>query len=219
MTPSDLARLCGVTPQAAHGWVKTGRVSKHRLPAISKELSIPVDVLLGGHVKELPARSGEYARNTKIIDESLTDPLSLAAIPIGKFRRVAVAGAVAFEDGRFEEIRAGDGDGFLNWPSADPAAYALRCVGDSLAPRVRHGEFIVMEPGSDPIAGDEVLVRRKGGGVMVRELVAIRDGMVKLLSVNDGKTLLLSMDEVDAIHFVAGIARRAMWRARGATND
>lgn len=219
MTPSDLARICGVTPQAAHGWVRTGRVSKHRLPAISKELSIPIDVLLGSPVTN---EYGEYEKtriSEQIIDGNLADPLSLAAIPIGRFRRVVVTGAVAFNDVSFEPVRIGETDGFLNWPTSDAAAYALRCVGEAIAPRVRHGEFIVLEPGADPIAGDEVLVRHKDGRVIVRELVAIRDGMVKLLSINDGKSILISMDEIDAIHFVAGIARRAMWRARGAPSD
>lgn len=52
------------------------------------------------------------------------------------------------DDGYFCELQypVGHGDGRINWPTRDPNAYALRCKGESMKPRIRHGEFVVIEP-------------------------------------------------------------------------
>lgn len=118
------------------------------------------------------------------------------------------------DDGFWAEIEypVGHGDGYIEWPTQDPNAYAIRCRGDSMRPRLKHGEFVIIEPGTEPIAGDEVLVKARDGRVMVKELVAIRDGMVRLLSVNETHgAISLALADIEVMHFVGGLARRSKW--------
>lgn len=118
------------------------------------------------------------------------------------------------DDGHFCELQypVGHGDGAIEWRTKDANAYALRCRGESMKPRIRHGEFVVIEPNRPVMAGDEVLVRAVDGRVMVKQLAFIRDGMVHLDSVNE-KYPRISIEETEiaAIHYMAGIAKSGLW--------
>jgi phage repressor protein C with HTH and peptisase S24 domain len=118
------------------------------------------------------------------------------------------------DDGYFAELEypVGHGDGYVDCPTDDPNAYALHCVGSSMLPRIKPGEFVVMEPGREVVPGDEVLVRSTDGRVMVKELLYIRDGQVHLGSVNDNQPkLAIPIQEIDRMHYVAAIVKRARW--------
>ena len=52
----------------------------------------------------------------------------------------------------------------------DEHAFALEISGDALKPAYRDGDIIVVSPGSPIRRGDRVVVKEKGGEVMVREL-------------------------------------------------
>jgi phage repressor protein C with HTH and peptisase S24 domain len=91
-------------------------------------------------------------------------------------------------------------DGYINYPMRDPNAYALRCMGDSMRPRIREGEFVIIEPNSEPISGDEVLVKSLDGRVMIKTLLYQRDGRLHLLSVNEAHPLQSTpLEDVDKI--------------------
>lgn len=118
------------------------------------------------------------------------------------------------DDGFFAELEypVGHGDGYVDCPTDDPNAYALHCVGSSMLPRIKPGEYVVMEPGRQVVPGDEVLVRSSDGRVMVKELLYIRDGQVHLGSVNDNQPkLAIPIQEIDRMHYVAAIVKRARW--------
>lgn len=131
------------------------------------------------------------------------------------WRRVPVVGTASLgDDGYWAEIEypVGHGDGYIEWPTQDPNAYAIRCRGDSMRPRLKHGEFVIVEPGTEPHPGDEVLVKARDGRVMVKELVAVRDGMVRLLSVNETHgAISMPLEQIEVMHFVGGLARRSKW--------
>ena len=46
--PADLARECGVTPQAVYDWQKTGRIGKQHLMTICRVLNKPLEYFLVG---------------------------------------------------------------------------------------------------------------------------------------------------------------------------
>jgi phage repressor protein C with HTH and peptisase S24 domain len=106
----------------------------------------------------------------------------------------------------------GFGDGFVSFPTRDRESYALRCRGDSMKPRIKDGEFVIVEPNHTPSPGDEVLVKAKDGRIMVKELLFERDGNIHLLSVNEahGK-VVIPREDIDHMHYVAAIMKRAMW--------
>jgi phage repressor protein C with HTH and peptisase S24 domain len=135
---------------------------------------------------------------------------------IGKRRALAVVGMAQLgDDGYWADIEfaVGHGDGYIDWPTSDPHAYALECAGESMRPRIKPGEFVIIEPSHPIQPGDEVLLKSKDGRVMVKEFAYKAQGRVHLLSINQafGK---ISFDEsdIEKMHYVAGIAKRSMWR-------
>lgn len=110
------------------------------------------------------------------------------------------------------EYPIGHGDGGVRWASRDSEAYALRCDGDSMRPRIKNGEYVVVEPNRAPVPGDEVVVRSDDGRVMVKEWLYTRDGVVSLGSVNESHPIVrIPQFEVQKMHYVAGIAKSELF--------
>lgn len=132
----------------------------------------------------------------------------------GGARAVPVVGqAIAnpIEDGYFDDQQfpVGAGEGYIRWPTRDPQAYAVQIRGDSMAPRIRHGEYAVVEPNTAITPGEDVVVRTRAGRKMVKRLLYQRGKEVALGSINERHpTLTLSLEEIESIHFVGGIAPR-----------
>lgn len=96
----------------------------------------------------------------------------------------------------------------LDYPSTDPNAYALRITGDAFHPRVKSGEYLVLEPGRTLQPGDEVLVRTSAGKSYLREFAYQRDGQTALNGIVDRHSrLTLQSNEIEYMHYVAAIAK------------
>lgn len=132
-------------------------------------------------------------------------------------RRVPVVGAAQLGDnGHWADLEhpVGFGDGYIEWRSNDANAYALRCWGRSMTPRVKDGEFVIIEPNHPWVPGDEVMVKALDGRVMVKQFLYERDGQIHLASINETHGIIsLRRDEIEKIHYVAGIAKSALWIA------
>ena len=112
--------------------------------------------------------------------------------------------------GYFEEIDfpVGHGDGYLRIHSDDPNAYGLRVSGDSMHPRIKNGEYVLIEPNKAFHAGDEVMVRTLDGQAMIKEYIYLRDGMYRFDSVNQNHPPIhIHQDNVTKIHLVGGILK------------
>lgn len=136
---------------------------------------------------------------------------------IGTAIKVPVVGSAQLGDNGFRaelEYPVGHGDGYVTFAASDPAAYALRCIGDSMKPRIKAGEFVVVYPSQQPGPGDEVLVRFTDGRVMIKEMLYVRDDVLHLLSVNEAHGKVTApLAEVEKLHYVAAIVKKAMWAA------
>jgi len=123
-------------------------------------------------------------------------------------RLVPVVGHVkGGTDGYLEEMQfpPGYGEGFVEFWTKDSAAYALRVKGDSMHPRYRAGEFIVVTPSIEAQPGRDVVVKLKDGRKLLKLLNWVRSDEIQLLSINDGYApTTLSADEIESIHRVAG---------------
>lgn len=109
------------------------------------------------------------------------------------------------------EYPVGNGDGGIMYSTKDEHAYALRCIGDSMSPRIRHGEYVIAEPSREVVPGDEVVVKDKSGRVMVKIWQNTRDGMAYFASVNESyKPFGILIDQIDRMHYIAGIAKSAL---------
>lgn len=158
--------------------------------------------------KRLDLEPGTIFKSLRVVNGAAGNANNKMGIPV-------VGTAQLGDDGYFYDLSypVGHGDGYLNWPTKDANAYAVRCKGESMKPRIRHNEFAVLEPNHPYAPGDEVLVKDQLGRVMIKQLAYIRDGMVHLDSVNETfQRISIEESEIVAIHFVAGIAKSALWR-------
>lgn len=83
-----------------------------------------------------------------------------------------------------------------------------------MKPRIKDGEFVIIEPNSEAIPGDEVLLKTKDGRVMVKTFLYRRDKRVHVMSVNDAhQPQSFDLSEIDKIHPVAAIVKKALWHS------
>lgn len=141
------------------------------------------------------------------------EPTNVETAPsLRESQGVPVVGEVrAGPNGYLEELQypTGHGEGFVEYWTRDKTAYALRVRGDSMHPRYRAGEFVVVSPTGEPRIGGDVVVAMIDGRKMLKQLNWIRDGEVQLLSINgDYAPETLSIVDVDFIHNVAGSVPR-----------
>lgn len=129
--------------------------------------------------------------------------------------RIPVVGrAQAGDDGYWLEIESppGHGEGYIRYHTKDRNSYALRVKGDSMRPRIKPGEFVVVEPNHSCAPGDEVIVKTRAGKSMVKVLHSQRSGFVELLSINDDhKPITIDVADIEVMHHVAGIAKSSLF--------
>lgn len=116
------------------------------------------------------------------------------------------------DDGYFEDegYPVGHGSGILRIQSSDPDAYGLRLLGDSMQPRIMHGEFVLVEPNTPPVLYEEVLVKTVDGRKMIKIFAQLADGFYRFDSINhDHPPLHLRVDQVETVHYVAGILKKS----------
>nr|WP_315596111.1 S24 family peptidase [uncultured Cupriavidus sp.] len=207
----ELAQLLAVEPPVVRAWLEpeAPKIGLHHAVKLQEAYGYSPKWLINGHGE--PKLAGS-------VEPELDEP-SLAfdvfPIPQNSFRKIPVRGMAQLGDnGHFVDVEypVGHGDGYVFFPTKDPDAYALRCNGESMRPRVKHNEFVVVEPNAQIQNGDEVLVKSQDGRVMVKELAYVRDGIVHLSSVNERHGMVrISQDQIERLHFVAGIVKRSAW--------
>ncbi len=200
LTVGGMAEIAGVTSSAATQW-KDGPTKSLKTGPATKLASATgfsaMWIATGEGPKKLPFGATPPA------------PSNVAEAPaLSPSRLVPVVGHVKGGiDGYLEEMQypAGYGEGFVEYWTKDPASYALRVKGDSMHPRYRAGEFIVVTPSIEAQPGRDVVVKLRDGRKLLKQLNWVRGDEVQLLSVNDGYApTTLSSDEIESIHRVAG---------------
>jgi phage repressor protein C with HTH and peptisase S24 domain len=215
-TQTQLAVVADVS-QGTVGNIEAGkRAGKGSLIKLARVLDASLDWLIDG---EGPMLISEWIEvQARLVDEPdqvlIRNQTNVETADSLKPKKgVPVVGEVkGGSDGYIDELQypEGHGDGFVDYPTTDANAYALRVRGDSMHPRYRAGEYIVIEPSIEPQTGDDVVVSTTDGRKLLKELNWQRDGEIQLLSVNNhyGPLTLQSCD-VMSIHLVAGRARRS----------
>jgi SOS-response transcriptional repressor LexA len=119
------------------------------------------------------------------------------------------------DNGFFVELEypVGFVDGYVEHSTYDKDAYALQCKGDSMRPRIKPNEFVIIEPNTKPSNGDEVLVKCIKGRVMIKELLYVRDNEVHLGSVNESfAKITIPLSEIESIQYVGAIVKSSKWK-------
>lgn len=99
-----------------------------------------------------------------------------------------------------------EADGYVEVPSRDPGAYALRLRGDSMSPAIRSGWIAVCEPNERLVPGEYVMIRLHDGQSMVKELLYANDVEVSVMSVNAAYgRRTIPVEEIEHVHYVGTI--------------
>lgn len=166
-----------------------------------KPPTLPHPAFFNSKINETAQRVEEDRRNWEARDRR-----SIPVPVVGK----AMLGA----EGYFEamDYPEGHGDGYLDISSDDANAYGLKVVGSSMHPRIKNGEFVLIEPNHPYQSGDEVLVKTKDGRAMVKEFIYHRDGQYRFDSISDGyPPIFLDETAVEKIHYVAAILKSSKY--------
>lgn len=157
----------------------------------------------------LPSGWLDVNRSTEVREQAAHYGVLEPGPLLGAYQQVPVVGnAQLGPEGYWVamDYPVGHGDGYLDVPKRDPGAYALRVRGDSMAPAIRNGWFVVVEPNTAPTPGDLVVICDESGRCMVKEFLYERSGDVTLGSINqDYKPLTIPLEQVTRMHFVGGI--------------
>lgn len=205
MTQDELARKAGISQSAVHKLCSGKALQTRKLLQIADALNVQPQWLAYGL---LPKELG--------MDETGYDNIVQGiVIPSGTRARVPVVGTAQLgDDGYWAEMDypTGHGDGYVKFQTDDKNAYAVRCRGTSMMPRIRDGEFVVVEPGKTPFPGDDVLVKHIDGRIMVKRYLYERDGMVHLISINEAfPPHAFPRDDIELFQFVSSIAMKGHW--------
>jgi phage repressor protein C with HTH and peptisase S24 domain len=199
-----LGEAAGVTKGTVNQWL-SGQIKSLKL-----EYAVGIQERYGYNAVWLVMDKGE--KKVKITHSS--DPFDPVPLPPGK--RIPVVGMASLGDNGFWadlEYIQGHGDGYLDFPSQDPNAYSIRCKGDSMQPRIKDGEFVVIEPAHIVEPGDEVLVKARDGRVMVKTFLYERAGRTHLSSVNENHApIIIEKEQIEKMHYVGAIVKNAYWR-------
>ena len=118
------------------------------------------------------------------------------------------------DDGHWSDLEypVGHGNGYVDFPSRDTGAYALKCEGDSMSPRIEAGEFVIVEPNTPVKPGKNVMLRSKDGRVMVKKFLYNAAGRTYLISINKAHPpISFNDDEIEKMHFIRAIVDADSW--------
>ncbi|MCO7609382.1 XRE family transcriptional regulator [Pseudomonas chlororaphis] len=220
MSQQALAHACGWDSQSRIGNYEKGtrQPSLQDLETLASALNVSLpDLVAGRDRSELKLLPDHIQGRVRSEDRSAREygRSSDKGQPVGsnigwaKTGTVPVIGSAQLgAEGYFEALPLGSGDGFLNIHSDDPDAYGLKVTGDSLLPRIKNGEFVLVEPNKGFDSGDEVMVKTTSGKSMIKEFIYLRDEMYRLDSINaEHATIHVPQKDVLEIHLVGGILK------------
>lgn len=187
---NQIAKEVGVAPSSVTQWISgdSKGLKPENLYALAKATGFRAEWL---GIGEGPA---QY--------ESPVEPGPEVETP---FRAVKILGTAQMgSEGYWYALEAADG--YVDVPSRDPGAYALRLKGDSMAPAIKHGWVAVCEPNSRLVPFEYVFIRLLDGESMVKELLSVTDEEVVVESVNQAyPRRTIPMSQVEVIHYVGTI--------------
>ena len=166
LSASGLAKKAGLDPTTFN---KSKRITPDGRPRWPSTESVS---------KSLAATGCSVEAFVQLIDEKAKPPAK--AVPLIGFAEAGAGGY--FDDGGFP---VGKGWDEIPFPAVnDEHAYALEISGNSMDPAYRDGTIILISPAASIRRGDRVVVKTRGGEVIVKELKRRTAKTVELRSVN-----------------------------------
>lgn len=210
--PHELQKATGVPQPTVHR-ILTGESADPRtatLQPLADYFEVTVAALRD---RDLAAEAWSATANSR---QQLGDEFEEAPMITRKPQLIPVVGRVQAGDGgllNIDDFNIEHPEGYLLWYATCPDAYALRIRGESMSPRYLPGEFAGVDPCSEVLPSDEVIVFLRDGRRMIKRLLWQRDGQACYESVNkDHPNIVLDCDEIEKMHRVTGHIDRSAFR-------
>jgi phage repressor protein C with HTH and peptisase S24 domain len=137
------------------------------------------------------------------VEESLT----AYGVPLNKYRFPPVIGKGIggptdrdYTDGDYP---VGASDRYAEVPTADPNAFITPIDEDSMYPKYPKGDFALVEPNTTIDLEDDVLVKTKDDGPILKRLLSRRGGVIRLGSYNRQDVISIPEEDVKWMYYVA----------------
>lgn len=199
---ANIARKCSVSRPTVTAWFnlpeKVASISRRHAEIICAEYNLnvsPAWLAEGIGPKLLPAG----------VHHVIAEHSNVEVGPeLKKSRRLPITGSVKGGDDGYL-VQDNGTDGWVDYWTEDPSAHALRIKGDSMHPRYRAGEFVIVTPGIEAQPGRDVVVKLSSGKCLLKQLNWVHDDEIQLLSINNGYApMTIPIEEVECIYRVAG---------------
>lgn len=189
LSQEQLAEALGCTQGAVGHWLNGRREPK--LEVINQMLK----------VVGLPPLTVQYSSP----DESSESNIEPGPPITSPYRAIKIVGTAQMgNEGYWYALD--EGEGFVDVPSRDPGAYALRLKGDSMAPAIRSGWIAVCEPNGRLVPSEYVMIRLVDGESMLKELLYANDVEVSVMSLNDAYgRRTIPVEQIEQMHYVGHI--------------
>jgi phage repressor protein C with HTH and peptisase S24 domain len=177
LSPSGLAKRSGLDPTTFNKSKRITADGRERWPSTESV------------AKALAATNSSIDTFVQLIGDSAR---AVQSVPLLGFAQAAAGGY--FDESGFPSGNRWDE---VALPSADDEhAYALEISGDQMRPAYRDGDVIVVSPGTPIRRGDRVVVKTRGGEVMVKEMKRRTAKTLELqsLSLNQADRILAAGD-------------------------
>lgn len=100
---------------------------------------------------------------------------------------------------------------FIRMYSRGKKLYGLKVVGDSMNLLYPEGDVVIVDSNSEPILGEDIIVKFKSGEVMIKRLARFDNNNIYLDSLNDNfKRMVRSKSDIEFIHPVVGSVKSFM---------
>jgi phage repressor protein C with HTH and peptisase S24 domain len=183
LSPSGLAKRSGLDPTTFNKSKRVTADGRERWPSTESV------------AKALAATNSSIDSFVQLIGDAAR---TVQSVPLIGFAQASAGGY--FDESGFP---AGKGWDEVALPSVnDEHAYALEISGDQMKPAYRDGDVIVVSPGTPIRRGDRVVVKTRGGEVIIREMKRRTAKTLELQSLNQNHA-----DRTLAAADVAWIAR------------
>lgn len=206
LSQPQLAKLVGVSQQAIQQ-LESGETRTPRyLVRLAREMGADPEALLEGRLEPAAGRGAAPAPagGAPLPNAGAAVPASFGARDLPVF-----ASAQAGPEGMmvsYEPIE------WLERPAplaGVPGAFAMYVVNDSMEPRYRQGDLLLVHPQRPVKRGQDVLVIRASDAsqhaAYVKELVALDESRVRLRQLNPPGEFELARELVVGLHLVVGV--------------
>lgn len=137
----------------------------------------------------------------------LTPPPGTFPVPIDKYKFPPVIGkgigGPTDRDYGDADYPVGASDQYAEVPTADPNAFITPIDEDSMYPKYPKGDYALVEPNAQIDLEDDVLVKTKDDGPMLKRLLSRRGGLIRLGSYNRPEVISLPEEDVQWMYYVA----------------